>query len=1073
MNIYALSYKDFLLEYIADKLIEDINPGLPGLNVNNRDNNGGNCRRIRIDNGLNKDFSKYAVVFPGKRPALYLRYILANKLESPYYPPAIFSLSEFIKFIAEKSSGSKAEINAINASWFLYNIVKDETDLKFFKETDKFEDFFLWGVQLFNTINELDAGSVNNESINRVGSCIASIPGNMSKFYNYLPVIRHKFHEKLKEENLTTTGLNYIEASKFLNNNAPKSVINEFEKIYFAGLIFLNRAESDVIKPLIRNGIAEFYTQIESFKEEEYLKDNIVVNLKKSLDNAEIVCKAKAGAPETPFNEHKTSLFFYEGFDTHSELLAGNEIFDENNFDPQKNAVVLPDSNTLLPFLYHIMDYIDAGCNITMGYPLKRTPLYSLIELIYKAQMSVQSKISAHGGFANPKIEPEYQAKDYINLMKHPYIKTLGGIKTISAINNIENLIVKNGDIFISLNEIENNYLINKNPADASAANIIQTVHEYFFKNFEDNETTAKDFASNLIKIVNLITKENNDALKYKLSPEFTKKMIEAVNLFKDSYFNNEPASKKSVFRLFKYYIDNESIAFNGIPLKGLQIMGILETRVLKFDRIAIFDANEDVLPQVKKFDPFLPYLVRKSLGLFTYNDYEALYRYHFRRLVFGSRQAHIVYIKNDKRIRSRLIEEIIWDEEKKTKKLDIEDKVNHLGFKTIIFRESQGGESDFEIKKSDEVLKILGDLMKKISVSAIDTYINCPMQFYYRYIIRLEEIKGQGKRIGADKTGIFIHRILKKFYEGIKENRYNFKQFIEGNNYGADYNADRYLEPALDNILDNIIESPDMLKELEVDIDNGEFFLVKETAKKLLYNFIKKDLRSYDWNKTCMEILDLETKKEAEFIIAGGKQREKTKTIKLYGIIDRIDMYKDIYKSRENNEGDQEIKEIKENENILIIDYKTGRSPVKPDIEKILKYKCNGKSGLAGDISAISGIPGRSKVKELIKSFQLPIYLYLYKSEHNTGGYKNLNACINLITLDKKTGSRGHRQYLFDKEKINSADKDEIMEKIILPSLKNIIEEMLDKEKPFIPDNSDIKTCEYCSYSLLCNKAS
>ena len=84
MNIYALSYKDFLLEYIADKLIEDINPGLPGLNVNNRDNNGGNGRRIRIDNGLNKDFSKYAVVFPGKRPALYLRSILANKLESPY-----------------------------------------------------------------------------------------------------------------------------------------------------------------------------------------------------------------------------------------------------------------------------------------------------------------------------------------------------------------------------------------------------------------------------------------------------------------------------------------------------------------------------------------------------------------------------------------------------------------------------------------------------------------------------------------------------------------------------------------------------------------------------------------------------------------------------------------------------------------------------------------------------------------------------------------------------------------------------------------------------------------------------
>ncbi|MCL4322127.1 MAG: PD-(D/E)XK nuclease family protein [Deltaproteobacteria bacterium] len=1045
MNIYALSYKDFLLEYLADKLLEDINSG--------------------IDNGLNKDFSKYAVVFPGERPALYLRSILANKLESPYYPPAIFSLSEFIKFIAEKSSGPKAEINNINASWFLYNIVKNETDLKFFKETDRFEDFFLWGLQLLKTINELDAGLVDNESINKMKSYIAAIPENMSKFYNYLSIIRHRFHERLREENLTTAGLNYIEASKFLNNNAPKPLINEFEKIYFGGLIFLNRAESDIIKALINGGIAEFYTQFESLKEDEYLKDNIVVNLRKSLDKAEIVCITKTGAAVARGNEYDTSLFFYEGFDTHSELLAGNEIFDENNFDPQKNAVVLPDSNTLLPFLYHVMDYIDADYNITMGYPLRRTPLYSLIELIYKAQMSARSKTSAPALLANSKIEPEYRAKDYINLVKHPYIKTLGGIKTIYAINNIENLIVKNGDIFISLNEIENNYLINKGAADASAVNIIKAVHECFFKNFEDNKTTAKDFASNLIKIVNLITTENNDALKYKLSPEFTKKMIEAVNLFKDSYFNNEPVLKNSVFRLFKYYMDNESIAFNGIPLKGLQIMGILETRVLKFDRVAIFDASEDVLPQIEKFDPLLPYPVRKNLGLFTYNDYEALHRYHFRRLVFGAKEAHIVYIKNDKRIRSRFIEEIIWDEEKKAKKLDIEDKVKPLGFKTVISQESRNGENGFEIKKNDEILKILAGLIKKLSVSAIDTYINCPMQFYYRYIIRLEEIQEQGKRLGADKTGTFIHAVLKKFYEGIKENRYNFEQFIEieGNNYGADYNTGRYLESALD----SIIESPDIIEELEIDAGNGEFFLVKETAKKLLYNFIKKDLKSYDIGKTIWEILDLEAGKEAEFIIVGDKRRG-TKAIKLYGIIDRIDMYKDIYKSKENNE---EYPEARENENILIIDYKTGISFVKPDIEKILEYKCNSGGSLTGNISVISGIQDRSKIKELIKSFQLPVYLYLYKTEQGTHGYKNLNACINLITLDKKMGSKGHRQYLFDKERVDGADKDEIMEKIILPSLKNVIEEMLDKEKPFIPDNSDIKACEYCPYSLLCNK--
>ncbi|RZD16808.1 MAG: hypothetical protein EVJ46_00790 [Candidatus Acididesulfobacter guangdongensis] len=1253
MKIYALTYKDSIIEHIAEKLIgetdgiNDVNYGSnagcnaafnnfnnningnTGSKNNGNDNDKSGCstdsgrahnnyaenkyikNNIKNSKTTGRDFSKYAIVFAGKRPALYLKNILSDKIGAPCEPPHIFSINEFIKFIAEKSCGVRKDISIIDAVWFLYNITKDIFKAESyalnqkntaapavaadtgggsknieknndhininigFRNIKKFDDFFPWGLQLFNVINELDAEAVENSELKSLKSYLPDMPESIRRFYNSLSVIRENFHNRLYENNLSSPGLDYIDALKYIKSGAnilsknisediSKNISdfgNEFKKIYFAGFISLNKTEAYIFKTLAESGDAEFYTQFESLKKEEYSKDYIVSKLLNALGNPEIECIFSKNMQKNPqygndsndsngmnsFSE--TVLNFHEGFDVHSELESKRNIniLDKSNFVPETSAIILPDSNTLMPLLYHVINYMDCDYNITMGYSLKRTPLYSLLDLVSKVQgtklpekngnsIKNGSTEDAEDKYSNKKNNHEYKykyryfAKDYINLLKHPYIKMLCGEGAVSAADAAEEYIISNNYSYIALNDIENSVLSfdaphsNENSNENKDADVniltdaIKKIHEQFFINFEADETTPENFSNKISEIINKIIISESDsssaAADYKPAPEFTEKIIEILNILGNSYCGNETMTQKSIFRLFKYYIDNEFAAFKGIPLKGLQIMGLLETRALQFDKVIIFDANEDILPPVKKYDPMLPYTLRKKLGVLCYADYEALYRYYFRRLIFGAREADIIYIKNDNKIRSRFIEEIIWDEEKKAKKLDIKN-INILSFKTDILQKSS---NDFEIKKNKPILEIIDKIFTKLSITAIDTYINCPVQFYYKYIAGLSEADTiKAGYAGADRVGIFEHRVLKKFYEDFlttkdfNKNCANSANINMYANTNTDINKNRntctnttdsYTDAktetgmkihiktcaaADENFLDNYIKEKinGIIDGCENEADD---FLVKETSKNLLFNFIKHDLSNNCLNKKGWEILGLERRIEAEFNIgkyeADSDKINCEKTVKLFGIIDRIDKFKNNCTGDNNNENndnndnnynhERDYNSLDSGESFIIIDYKTGKHAAKPDIDKLNDY-CGGKP-----------LTDRSKIKEFIKSFQLPVYMYLFKQavlnadnkkapvkdcrNAGAGDYAKINACLGMVSQDIRTGKDKYRQYMFNANKENN-DGADIMENIIMPSLANIIKEISDEEKPFVPDYSDDIVCGYCSYSLLCGK--
>lgn len=953
----AFSYKQDLIEYVSNELLK-----------NSKNNH---------------DLSKYAVVFPGKRPNLYLINKLSEKFQSAFIPPKMFSISEFMRYV----SNNRTEMPLLDAVYEIFKIIKEQQNPLKNQVYSSFEDFIFWGIEIYRLIEELDVELVNDTKFKTI-----DLPGmseSVKRLLNNLPIIRKEFHNIQKQKRLTTRGLDYLDASELIKQRT----FDEFEHIYFVGLIILTKAETEVIKTLLKGEKASLFTQVESINEP------LASNLSKYLEME---------FSDYHFTTDMPRLNLYKGCTIHEEVEYVYDILNDKNLDVSKTAIVLPDSSTLLPLLSNVMDYLPYDYNVTMGYPLKRTSFYTLINEIFNAQLSRKEQATG---------KELYYAKDYLNLIKHPYIKGMHNQVIHFIVNQIESYLINKGNAFIELEELEdtkNNKLYNsldhhmkhleQSVTIEMIHSYIKELHQLFFKSFEPKKQTVIDFANAIDRVINTII-EDSSAIKYKFSPSFIKGLLDTVESLRQSEFKNELFEKQKLFKLFNSYIDTQTIPFNGIPLKGLQILGLLETRTLNFDTVIVLDCNEGIIPASPRYDPLLPFKIKRSLNLPTYIDQEQVYRYHFRRLIKSANNVHLIYRENDEIEKSRFIEEIIWDEEKKEKRLIANqsgglEQLEGIAFYKKQFKTEIKDYSREDIKKDQNTINIVLAILKKgLSPTIIDQYLSCPAMFYYNHVLGLQEIEELTEEPEAKEIGKFIHEVLEQFYSA-----YVNKQYI-------------YSEHD-DNRLKNIIN--EKFEKTFHGEDNGVYFLLKEIVLRLLKEFIRQEGNKKPY------IVSLEKQLCAQLGPINGIN------VELHGKIDRIDKYDSGY---------------------LIIDYKTGYSAMSP---KIKKLKSIGKP-----------LTNREEMKELISSFQLPVYLYLcYENATKLGigvhDWEFLDASLYMIK-----GLDNSKKPLFNSN--SKHNKKEFMEQLFIPSLKNLIIEMLNPDIPFTRDDTDNKRCSYCPFSGMC----
>ena len=801
-----------------------------------------------------KDTSKLTFVLPSKRARVFLKTELREQLNKASIFPKIISIEEFIQHIA-----AIEQIDPIHLIFEFYSVYKGITPPE---ETDSFEIFSKWSSQLLQDFNEIDSNLMDADNFLKYIKESRQLENwnleeNQTDLTNkYLAFFSHieKYYANLKShllnKNLGYQGMLYRKAFENLDHYLSQQ---NNEHYIFAGFNALNIAEEKIIHECLFRNRAEIYWDNDLF----YAENNIAAGKyfekykkewpyykthqfkwKKDLINTSKKIEID-GIPKNISQIKKASSIL-------QKLVTENKI--------QKTAVILGNEK-LLPVLLNSLPKEIEHVNITMGYELQNIPLSALFDHIFNLHLH-KSKFK--------QIESFYY-KDFIKIIQHPSIKIFWTDNDVFQ-DKLETLLYKNKTVFISQNDI--NELIITSPK----------LEEIFTLLFRSWKNDINKVLGNFVSLINLLN--NNETLTI-IDKEylfrFHNVFQQLINLNRDYGFI---LNLNTLYQFYKQLLKTESLSFQGEPLKGLQIMGLLESRVLDFENVIILSVNEGLIPSGSMQNSFIPFDLKVEKGLPTSKEKDAIFSYHFFRLFHRAKNIYLLYNSETDDFgsgeQSRFITQL--EIAKSTGNLDQIKVIKNK----VIPKFNSNPISLREINKTDRVILRLEEMAKQgFSPSSLSSYIRNPLDFYKRKILRLKEFNEVEETVAANTFGTIIHDTLENLYQ----------PFV-----GKHITIDE-IKNLKNEISIEVTKQFDKHYSLKA-IATGKNYLSFEIAKQFILNFLNFEISELKKNKK-IKILALEEELELDVPIEGLPY-----SVKIKGKIDRVDMTDGV---------------------IRVIDYKTG----------------------------------------------------------------------------------------------------------------------------------------------------
>ena len=797
-----------------------------------------------VDEYLNKeekDFSGLCFVFPTRRACTYFRKKFAARLTHPVWSPSILSFEEFTGKLTDRKIAD--EIQLISELYLVYH--------KFFPE-ETFDKFYAWGELLLKDFDEIDRYLIDPDLIFRnieeykeiqllfqpdeedlkslkefwQGFSDKELTYLRSEFYKtwqVLPEIYKEFNERLNENNYCYEGAAYKEIAEKITKD---EISIPYSKIVIAGFYALSKAEQVIFDHLQKKGQADILFDVdeyllnpsfETYRFTKFLprefkwKNNLFATEEKNIEIA--------GVP----------------------LLAGQakymgqklqDMMTHQNFVPENTAVVLPETSLLFPVLNSLPEQLK-NVNVTMGYPLKDTPLARLVTIL--------SELQQH---ATDDEEIKFYHKDITNLLHNPLMRNAASVQI---------------DKWLALFERESwIYITSSQLTDHLPAGF-----EIIFKKINSSSEVIP-YLRNIMMMI------SNYELPDEIETDFISSFISNLNKFEYSLQSHLPLfDAATCWRAIKELIHAIRIPFEGEPLSGLQIMGFLETRNLDFENVIMLSCNEDFLPSGGKSNSFIPHPVRKGFGLPTYEERDAISAYHFYRLLQRAKNITLIYDTEIKSIiggeKSRFLLQIEHELAKKYPNINLTKKI----VSTKIRRETV---KQLEVVKDKGVMEMLhrytnrdgNEITKRLSASAIINYLNCPMQFYLRNVASLYETTDPDEHLDAIPFGKVLHNAIEILYKD--------KDIL----HTAEEKTDELIEKAVNTAIANEFTNPE-------HVIKGKNILLRDVIIELLKSIVKNDRA-----KKNLQIKDLEIKLQYDIAV-------DNLNIGLQGIADRVDVAENI----------------------------------------------------------------------------------------------------------------------------------------------------------------------------------
>lgn len=797
--------------------------------------------------------SEITIVLPNKRAKVFLIEALKNATSKTIIAPQITSIEDFVQDIASIRS-----VDSIELLFEFYEVYLSITEKK---NQQSFELFANWAKTLLQDFNEIDRYLLDPshvlsylkdiEDIKRWGLEVdqkTKLLENYIDFWKLLPVYYESLYNHLLFKSIGYQGLIYREAVNNLNHFSNTIGNRTF---IFAGFNALNAAEEKIVQHLLALDQAKIYWDADQaflndpyhdaglflrrFKESwKHYKSNVfewIVDDFSQSKNIQII-----GTPKT-IGQAKLAGSIIEN------------LIDQNpDASLDKVAVVLGEENLLVPVLYSLPASVGA-LNITMGYSGKNNPSQIFVAKLFKMHTNA---LSRKGG------SYVFYYKDVLDILTHPLVEPYANAQRLVRI------IKENNYTFITHHKI-----LELHPEPSIFFNLL-------FEKWENGSVAVlKNISALLIAIKDHFSNDNEEE---KIAKAFVYGVFKVINKLINYYSKHHHIDNiDTLHSIYKQIIDLAEVSFEGEPLRGLQIMGVLESRVLDFETVIITSMNEGKFPAGKSQNSFIPYDVKRELGLPTFKEKDAIYTYHFCHLLQRAKNIYLIYNTENDGLdageRSRFITQ-----------LEVEKKSKHnITFDIYNPDLPNTAYEPISVPKSELVMERLKEIaVNGFSPSALTSYIRNPIEFYFQKILRIREVEEVEENIALNTLGTIIHETLKALYEPF------IGKFISENDLLNCFK-----------LLDDEVLKQFKLVYKEGEIKKGRNLLAFEVAKRNVSNFLKMELESVK-NNEAIQIIALEQTFERQFV-----HPKLPFPVLIKGNVDRI----------ERRDG-----------KIRIIDYKTGK---------------------------------------------------------------------------------------------------------------------------------------------------
>jgi len=789
------------------------------------------------------------IVFPNKRPEIFLKKHLKEKAKTGFWIPDIRSIEEFI-----------VELSPITPqdpmlTWFELFDIHEKIEGNKTRQPDEFIE---WAPTMLNDFNDADLALADIKDLftflskakalerwHPDGGKLTDFEKAYLDFYQKLLQYYESLKKSLSAKQMGTKGMVYREVAESIANRKDFP----WKQIIFAGFNALTPAEEMIISELRKRLAVTLLWDADEYY--IYPKKHNLPWQEAGLYLNKLFKKFKINNPqwiENNLTENEKTISMVAAPKQISQVKYTGQLLEQWNsepdsFSPTDTAIVLADEKLLIPLLTSLPSE-SLSYNVTMGYPLALSQLAQFITLWIDLLVKREQR---KGSVFNTVLILSLLQSQVLRLMLHQPDKIIQEINKyntafISSDRLKEFFTENNSALFDILFNIDNN---TKTISD----HLLQLINNYK----EEIDKTSKA--------------EGNDRFdaRYPMIRQQVSSVLLVLKKMHTILTGNEKYINLKVFqRLFSRLISGSEISLKGEPLNGIQIMGMLETRLLDFKKLIILSANEGHLPKSNMSESFIPFDIRREYNLPLPDEKNAIFAYYFFRLLQRADDVVMVYNSEPGDLGGGEKSRFLFQLEIEAARANTRLKINEQTLK--INTESEPDNVLISIEKNETTLSKLNEIGENgFSPSALNQYIDCSLKFYFARILKLYPPDELRTSIEADVFGNIVHKVLEEIYKP------DLKKTIDTTRLARELKS-------LDSILSESLKTTHSTG----DIHHGKNLLIVEVIKKYIERFIKKDIENL--NSEPRVLLGVEEKLDSSVTIS------ENRTIRIKGVIDRVD---------------------------------------------------------------------------------------------------------------------------------------------------------------------------------------